>query len=233
VAYYGYRYYDPKSGRWPSRDPIEEEGGMNLYGFVGNDGLGNIDLLGLCTPGDYRYTSKITANPYGAIDNYDEWADDTATAFGSMVSMMAILSRINNEPGRISLQTLLSMEKSALMKLLGQAGYGMDAAKAYTFIQGYKNIAENLGKAFREAHGVKAYIVYTAQCCECTNKKKKTYDWGDEFTNKTMLLPITSGEVIPDRWDIDDIFGENFNRKVIELNTMMENGVKETCMKKK
>ena len=46
LYYYGYRYYDPKTGRWPSRDPIEEEGGLNLYGFVGNDGLGKIDVLG-------------------------------------------------------------------------------------------------------------------------------------------------------------------------------------------
>lgn len=34
---YGYRYYDPVTGRWPSRDPIGEQGGVNLYGFVGND----------------------------------------------------------------------------------------------------------------------------------------------------------------------------------------------------
>jgi RHS repeat-associated protein len=46
VADYGYRYYDPLTGRWPSRDPIEEEGGMNLYGFVGNDGVSRWDLLG-------------------------------------------------------------------------------------------------------------------------------------------------------------------------------------------
>ena len=45
VAYYGYRYYDPKNGRWPSRDPIEEEGGVNLYGFVGNDGVNRWDYL--------------------------------------------------------------------------------------------------------------------------------------------------------------------------------------------
>ncbi len=31
---------------WPSRDPIEEEGGMNLYGFAGNDGLNRVDSLG-------------------------------------------------------------------------------------------------------------------------------------------------------------------------------------------
>ena len=46
VAYYGYRYYDPITGRWPSRDPIEEEGGLNLYGFVGNDGVDRFDVLG-------------------------------------------------------------------------------------------------------------------------------------------------------------------------------------------
>ena len=46
LFYYGYRYYDPVTGRWPSRDPIEEEGGINLYGFLGNDGVNAWDLLG-------------------------------------------------------------------------------------------------------------------------------------------------------------------------------------------
>lgn len=45
--YYGYRYYDPLTGRWPSRDPIGERGGVNLYGFVNNDGLNGIDRLGM------------------------------------------------------------------------------------------------------------------------------------------------------------------------------------------
>jgi integrase/recombinase XerD len=47
VAYYGYRYYDPLTGRWPSRDPIGEEGGLNLYGFVGNDSTNRTDVFGL------------------------------------------------------------------------------------------------------------------------------------------------------------------------------------------
>ncbi len=46
VAYYGYRYYDPQTGKWPSRDPIEEEGGVNLYGFVGNVPINRVDYLG-------------------------------------------------------------------------------------------------------------------------------------------------------------------------------------------
>jgi uncharacterized protein RhaS with RHS repeats len=52
VAYYGYRYYDPLTGRWPSRDPIDERGGLNLYGFVGNDGVAKSDVLGYYTLGD-------------------------------------------------------------------------------------------------------------------------------------------------------------------------------------
>ncbi len=47
LYYYGYRYYDPATGRWPSRDPIGEEGGVNLYGFVGNNGVSWLDVLGL------------------------------------------------------------------------------------------------------------------------------------------------------------------------------------------
>jgi RHS repeat-associated protein len=46
---YGYRYYDPKLGRWPNRDPIGERGGVNLYGFVGNDGVNWWDFLGTFT----------------------------------------------------------------------------------------------------------------------------------------------------------------------------------------
>lgn len=40
-------HYDPNIGRCLNRDPIMEEGGVNLYGFVGNDGLNSTDYLGL------------------------------------------------------------------------------------------------------------------------------------------------------------------------------------------
>ena len=40
---------------WPSRDPIEEDGVENLYGFVSNNGVNNWDYLGLLNVfgGDY------------------------------------------------------------------------------------------------------------------------------------------------------------------------------------
>ncbi len=46
LYYYGYRFYNPSTGRWLSRDPIEEKGGLNLYEFVLNDPIAKIDALG-------------------------------------------------------------------------------------------------------------------------------------------------------------------------------------------
>jgi len=47
LYYYGFRYYDPVTGRWISKDPIRERGGLNLYGFVLNAPTRFVDLLGL------------------------------------------------------------------------------------------------------------------------------------------------------------------------------------------
>ena len=46
LLYYGYRYYNPSTGMWLSRDPMEESGGLNLYSFVLDDPLNAIDALG-------------------------------------------------------------------------------------------------------------------------------------------------------------------------------------------
>ncbi|WP_368737411.1 RHS repeat-associated core domain-containing protein [Parazoarcus communis] len=42
-----YRAYDSQTARWLSRDPIEEEGGVNLYGYVGGNPLSYTDPRGL------------------------------------------------------------------------------------------------------------------------------------------------------------------------------------------
>lgn len=49
LLYYGYRYYNPSTGRWLSRDPRGEEGGLNLCGFVKNCPVSLLDILGLGT----------------------------------------------------------------------------------------------------------------------------------------------------------------------------------------
>ncbi len=45
--YYGYRSLKPSWSKWMSKDPLGEEGGVNLYGFVENESVNGIDYLGL------------------------------------------------------------------------------------------------------------------------------------------------------------------------------------------
>lgn len=41
------RYYDPAIGRFLTRDPIGEAGGLNLYAYVGNNPVNRVDPFGL------------------------------------------------------------------------------------------------------------------------------------------------------------------------------------------
>jgi hypothetical protein len=40
-------FYNPEQGRWVTRDPLGEVGGMNLYAFVGNNPVNWVDPFGL------------------------------------------------------------------------------------------------------------------------------------------------------------------------------------------
>jgi len=47
MYYYGFRFYDPNLQRWMNRDPLEEEGGINLYDYVSNNPMNWVDGFGL------------------------------------------------------------------------------------------------------------------------------------------------------------------------------------------
>jgi uncharacterized protein RhaS with RHS repeats len=122
---YGFRYYDPETGRWPNRDPIEEEGGYNLYGFVGNDGVNNLDNRGLdmvsaCregsdkifwditkeTSGDHPQLSDVvrsiefgTINDSGIITISDEYGGGTIGILDAAVLAQNIHSRFGYYDG--------------------------------------------------------------------------------------------------------------------------------------
>ena len=92
VSYYGYRYYTPQTGRWINRDPIEERGGVNLYGFVGNKPVNWADILGLATDNCFYVWinvlvkksgrpatpshASIGVRPSGSMDPVEMWGTD-------------------------------------------------------------------------------------------------------------------------------------------------------------
>jgi len=66
-------FYDPGAQRWPNRDPIQEQGGINLYGLCSNDGVDAIDSYGLDTSGNQLWISLaltyLSLNNTTALNN--------------------------------------------------------------------------------------------------------------------------------------------------------------------
>ena len=74
LVYYNYRHYNPTDGRWVSRDPLEESGGINCY--VNNLSVQNgIDLLGVAYFAlrpleDSIWLGFYSQNPLGDVFNH-------------------------------------------------------------------------------------------------------------------------------------------------------------------
>jgi RHS repeat-associated protein len=72
LYYYGLRFYTPGLGRWPSRDPIGERGGANMYCAMRNDLIRRVDSLGLsaddkhtcCAQEDVNGVAEKTVKEY-------------------------------------------------------------------------------------------------------------------------------------------------------------------------
>ncbi|MBM3854424.1 MAG: RHS repeat-associated core domain-containing protein, partial [Verrucomicrobia bacterium] len=93
LVYYGHRFYSPSQGRFLGRDPKQEPGGLNLYGFCRNNSINLWDYLGMKpdwdgSPGDvetileeiepgvfayvtYRWQFIETGSSGGEFDVYD------------------------------------------------------------------------------------------------------------------------------------------------------------------
>ncbi len=102
--YYGYRYYNPSTGRWLSRDPIGELGfgralrmphvsrsaGPNLYSFTKNDAVDGYDIYGLLAGGSCTIGTVSEALAEGATA--EEVAEVTAIAIAATPVEAVVLS---------------------------------------------------------------------------------------------------------------------------------------------
>ncbi|UDQ98384.1 RHS repeat-associated core domain-containing protein [Lentisphaerota bacterium WC36G] len=78
LIYYNYRYYNPTTGKWLKRDPIQEAGGLNLYGFALNSAINYWDNLGLkeyCLwePTGSKIAKSISSGAPKSFSNNEKW----------------------------------------------------------------------------------------------------------------------------------------------------------------
>ncbi|MBK1881425.1 hypothetical protein JIN85_03295 [Luteolibacter pohnpeiensis] len=148
LLYYGYRYYDPVTGRWPSRDPIEERGGVNLYGFVRNDGVNEVDELGLVIQA--IQVGDVPGHPPDVVEkDYEmqlvQQSNADAAAFEKMITDMSdddfkkitkngitIILRID-ENGKTLKEPKMIIVHASKQDVLKWAGY--EKTSSYAFIQ--------------------------------------------------------------------------------------------------
>ncbi|MEX1027029.1 MAG: RHS repeat-associated core domain-containing protein, partial [Candidatus Paceibacterota bacterium] len=61
----GIRYYDPQAARWASKDPIGfDAGDANLYRYVGNNPVNEVDPSGLDEESAFRILAKMVREKY-------------------------------------------------------------------------------------------------------------------------------------------------------------------------
>ena len=105
VHYNYHRYYDPATGRYITSDPIGLAGGLNTYGYAGQNPIVNIDPLGLL-PSDYNAAEAIvrqyaTQIGYNVPQQYNLGLTSLEEAAG--VGGVTLYSWETDDPNRISI----------------------------------------------------------------------------------------------------------------------------------
>jgi len=88
LLYFGFRYYQPGTGSWLSRDPIGEKGGVNLRAFCENQPTILNDRLGLkaccwCAPQLEKKMIKTGVKRCHAPANFNSFFPHTWLEYGS------------------------------------------------------------------------------------------------------------------------------------------------------
>ncbi|MCX7001700.1 MAG: RHS repeat-associated core domain-containing protein, partial [bacterium] len=64
LYYFGFRWYDPDTGTWTTKDPLKFRGGdINIYRFASNDPLNHHDSYGLWTTANMTDGSQFNNDP--------------------------------------------------------------------------------------------------------------------------------------------------------------------------
>ncbi len=114
VVYYGHRYYSPSLGRFINRDPIEEQGGINLYSFVGNNPVNAWDYLGM-----YDEHQRILWDTFSNRGDIEGGMEASAISAGNSISYITLA-------GQAMTGALFGYDKAALWRQIESGGVSVN-----------------------------------------------------------------------------------------------------------
>lgn len=234
LLYYGYRFYSPSTGRWLSRDPIEENGGENLYGFCANNALSLIDRNG------YDFATWAGAGPA-----YNHWTGsplptprgpDAGTLTWSWFSGNGKYQNVKLGPTDTMTQnmqrsTVMEIDRQKLRERLrayckagGAGGFSMQIGNELSQIPWWKYLTWELPTSLL-INTDSAFIgsfttgMVTAKSVECSKCKANIHVHGINYTGISSAThgPPRNGQYGPGRSGLNDnMFGPDGMMHTIE-----------------
>ena len=168
---------------WLSRDPIGELGGLNLYGFVGNEPISRYDRLGLswwncCDECKMDADAKVTAADIALKGWLRQGSPGTDAIALSLLRDTALLANFNIVGGvaggvaRASLNAIL----------LNLAKGGISKGSKFGWTGAITAALNNISKDIQQQEGVRIWVHLKWKKCEqksCILPWKKHYNWND------------------------------------------------------
>jgi RHS repeat-associated protein len=100
LLYYGYRYYKPSTGSWPNKDPLGDQGGLNLYNFVANNPINDYDVLGEWNQDVHQLLTTLWSVEAGIAPRYAIELSDADEGVDSISGGKSFLPPPLGEQGR-------------------------------------------------------------------------------------------------------------------------------------
>ncbi|WP_253918885.1 RHS repeat domain-containing protein [Vibrio sp. Vb339] len=145
LVYFGYRFYSPYQRRWLTRDPLQEQGGINLYAYVNGDPLGYIDPDGRWSAGFSFYDGVGWGMSFGFNPN-------TGKAFGKIHAGVGVGGGFSFDPNDNGDEARQKCSNGLDLSLGTEANwgvnvgpYGLGASSSTDFFSGKHGNLNNLG----------------------------------------------------------------------------------------